>query len=98
MRRTLWASRAKITVFLTAVLIVVVIMGSALYLIEGPEHGFDSIPHSMYWAIVTMTTVGYGDIAPQTAFGKTLAALFQGLAYFLNLRPAHGPREQLFEI
>ena len=63
------ASRAKMTVFLGAVLTIVLIMGAAMYLIEGEEHGFTSIPTSMYWAIVTMTTVGYGDITPTTAIG-----------------------------
>ena len=69
------ASRRKIIVFLEAVLIIVVIMGAMMYLIEGPEHGFDSIPKSVYWAIVTITTVGYGDIAPQTFIGQSLASL-----------------------
>ena len=69
------ASRRKIIVFLEAVLIIVVIMGAMMYLIEGPEHGFDSIPKSVYWAIVTITTVGYGDIAPQTVAGQTLASV-----------------------
>ena len=68
-------SRPKIMVFLGAVLTVVLIVGSAMYLIEGAENGFDSIPMAMYWAIVTMTTVGYGNIAPQTVPGQTLAAL-----------------------
>jgi voltage-gated potassium channel len=81
MRLALWRSRAKVVVFLTTVLIVVVIMGAALYLIEGPDHGFDSIPESMYWAIVTMTTVGYGDIAPVTAGGRLIAAFLMLMGY-----------------
>jgi voltage-gated potassium channel len=75
------ASRYKITVFLFTVLTVVVIVGSLLFLIEGPEAGFTSIPRAMYWAIVTLTTVGYGDIAPLTPVGQTLAALVMILGY-----------------
>ena len=75
------ASRAKITVFLLTVLSVVIIMGALMYLIEGPENGFTSIPRGVYWAIVTMTTVGYGDIAPQTFVGQALAAIIMVLGY-----------------
>ncbi len=75
------ASRAKITVFLGAVLAVVTILGSVMYLVEGPEHGFTSIPRGMYWAIVTMTTVGYGDIAPETVPGQFIAAFLMILGY-----------------
>jgi voltage-gated potassium channel len=75
------ASTRKIIVFLGAVLTIVVIVGSAMYLIEGAEHGFENIPVSIYWAIVTMTTVGYGDMAPQTALGKTLASMIMILGY-----------------
>jgi len=75
------ASRHKITVFLLTVLSVVIITGAFMYLIEGPENGFTSIPRSVYWAIVTMTTVGYGDIAPQTFLGQTLAAMVMILGY-----------------
>ncbi len=67
-------SRSKIIVFLEVVIILVVIIGSMMYLIEGPKNGFTSIPKSVYWAIVTITTVGYGDIAPQTIAGQTLAS------------------------
>ncbi len=69
------ASCRKIIVFLGTVLTLLIIIGSLMYLIEGEEHGFTSIPLSIYWAIVTMTTVGYGDIAPQTVLGKMLASL-----------------------
>lgn len=75
------ASRHKIGVFLLAVLTIVIITGAFMYLIEGPEHGFTSIPRSVYWAVVTMTTVGYGDIAPQTFWGQTLAAIIMILGY-----------------
>jgi len=75
------ASRAKITVFLVAVMIIVVIAGTLMYLIEGKENGFDSIPQSIYWAIVTLTTVGYGDISPITVMGKMLASLLMIMGY-----------------
>jgi voltage-gated potassium channel len=75
------ASRHKITVFLGTILILVTILGAAMYLIEGEENGFTSVPAGVYWAIVTMTTVGYGDITPQTLPGKTLAALVMVLGY-----------------
>lgn len=79
--RALWSSRHKIGVFLLTVLSVVVIVGSLMYVIEGPASGFRSIPVSIYWAIVTLTTVGYGDIAPQTALGQALAALLMITGY-----------------
>ncbi len=75
------ASLRKITVFLAFVLVVVIVLGSLMYLIEGEKNGFTSIPVSIYWAIVTMTTVGYGDIAPQTAGGKFLASTIMLLGY-----------------
>ena len=74
-------SRYKITVFLTTVGTVVVFVGSLMYLIEGNEGGFTSIPKSIYWAIVTMTTVGYGDIAPQTPLGQMVASLLMIIGY-----------------
>ena len=85
--RALRASREKITVFLVTVLTMVLIIGSAMYLIEGPAHGFDSIPVSIYWAIVTLTTVGYGDIAPGTAPGKLLSAVVMILGYAIIAVP-----------
>ena len=81
LRAALSASARKIIVFLGAVLTIVVIVGSMMYLIEGEENGFTSIPVSIYWAIVTMTTVGYGDIAPQTALGKILASAIMIMGY-----------------
>jgi voltage-gated potassium channel len=77
----LQASLPKIIVFLFAVLTVVMITGSAMYFIEGGDNGFTSIPRSVYWAIVTMTTVGYGDIHPKTEYGQALAALLMILGY-----------------
>ena len=76
-------SRAKIIVFLSFVILVVVVIGSIMFVVEGshPESGFTSIPTSIYWAVVTLTTVGYGDIAPVTAFGKFLASIVMILGY-----------------
>jgi voltage-gated potassium channel len=68
-------SRRKIAVFLSAVLVVVVTLGTVMYVVEGPENGFTSIPVSVYWAITTMTTVGFGDITPHTDFGRLVASL-----------------------
>ncbi|WP_417387784.1 ion transporter [Gimesia sp.] len=88
LRRAIWASRSKIAVFLATVVIAVVIEGAALHLIEEDKgSGFDSIPESMYWAIVTMTTVGYGDAAPVTPMGKFLAAIIMILGYSLIIVP-----------
>jgi voltage-gated potassium channel len=79
--RALRASSRKITVFLLAVCSLVVVIGSLMYVIEGAEHGFTSIPVSMYWAIVTLTTVGYGDISPKTPLGQMLASVVMILGY-----------------
>ena len=75
------ASRAKIAVFLFTVVTLVVIIGALMYVIEGPENGFTSIPVSMYWAIVTLTTVGYGDISPQSPVGQLLASMVMIMGY-----------------
>ncbi|MDJ0869311.1 MAG: ion transporter [Myxococcota bacterium] len=83
----LQASRPKITVFLGGILSVALILGTLVYLVEGGEHGFTSIPRSLYWAIVTMTTVGYGDIAPQTVPGQTIAAFVMILGYAIIAVP-----------
>lgn len=74
-------SLPKISVFIGAVMVIALIVGSAMYLIEGEAAGFTSIPRGMYWAIVTMTTVGYGDIAPRTELGQFLAAILMVLGY-----------------
>ncbi|MEP3482002.1 MAG: ion transporter [Fuerstiella sp.] len=115
LRDAMWAARAKVAVFLSVVMIAVVIVGSAMHLIEGggtaadskqvvgageglsvdegdvsePEFGtgFDSIPESMYWAVVTMTTVGYGDVKPVTALGKAIAAGMMLLGYCMIIVP-----------
>lgn len=75
LRGALEASARKILVFLSVVLMVVIVMGSVMYVVEGPEHGFTSIPTSIYWAITTMTTVGYGDISPKSELGRFLSSL-----------------------
>ena len=87
LRRALIASRGKIAVFLFAVLSLVVVIGSVMYVIEGPENGFTSIPVSMYWTIVTMTTVGYGDISPQTTLGQIFASIVMIMGYAIIAVP-----------
>ncbi len=81
LRTALVASRHKVMVFLGTVLVLVVILGTAIYIVEGSENGFTSIPRGMYWAIVTMTTVGYGDLTPQTVPGQMLASLVMIIGY-----------------
>jgi len=85
--RALHETRARITVFLVVIMTLVLILGSTMYLIEGAENGFTSIPRGVYWAIVTMTTVGYGDIAPKTVLGQTLAAGVMILGYTIIIVP-----------
>ena len=85
--QSLKASRRKIIVFLFAVLTMVIIFGSMMYIIEGEKNGFTSIPRSIYWAIVTLTTVGYGDISPKTSIGQTLSALIMILGYSIIAVP-----------
>jgi len=85
--RAMRASSRKITVFIFVVLTLVVIFGSLMYIIEDPQSGFTSIPQSIYWAIVTLTTVGYGDISPQTGLGQTLAALIMIIGYAIIAVP-----------
>ncbi len=79
--RALAASRRKILVFLSAVLMIVLIMGTLMYVVEGPDNGFTSIPTSVYWAITTMTTVGFGDITPKTDLGRLIASVMMLLGW-----------------
>jgi voltage-gated potassium channel len=74
-------SRAKIAVFLFSVLVICIILGTIMYMIEGPENGFTSIPTSIYWTIVTLTTVGFGDITPMTPFGQLVSVIIMILGY-----------------
>jgi voltage-gated potassium channel len=79
--RALRDSKAKIFIFLFAVLVITIIMGTVMYMVEGPEHGFTSIPVSIYWCIVTLTTVGYGDIHPGTPLGQLIASFIMITGY-----------------
>lgn len=81
------ASRFKIVVFLAAVLMLTVVAGTLMYVVEGGNNGFTSIPKCVYWAIVTVTTVGYGDISPVTVLGQTLASLLMVLGYAIIAVP-----------
>lgn len=85
--RALTASREKVFVFLFAVLTLVLIAGSTLYMVEGPRNGFDNIPLSVYWAIVTLTTVGYGDIVPSTPLGRTISSVLMIAGYAIIAVP-----------
>ncbi|WP_409993969.1 ion transporter [Roseateles albus] len=79
--RALRASASKILVFLSAVLMIVLIMGTIMYVVEGPENGYTSIPVSVYWAISTVTTVGFGDITPKTDLGRAIASVMMLLGW-----------------
>lgn len=83
----LLASRHRIIVFMLAVLALVTIFGAIMFVVESPEAGFTSIPRSIYWAIVTLTTVGYGDIAPRSDLGQALASLIMILGYAIIAIP-----------
>src|SRR5690606_12315253 len=85
--RSIMSSRRKILIFFIAVLILATIFGSLMYIVEGPEHGFTSIPKSVYWTIVTITTVGYGDIIPQTIFGQIIATMAMLTGYSIIAVP-----------
>ncbi len=85
--KALKASRYKIFVFLLAVVVLCVILGTIMYLVEGEQNGFTSIPRGVYWAIVTLTTVGYGDIAPHTDLGQLIASLVMILGYAIIAIP-----------
>ena len=83
----LLASRQKIAIFLFTISTLLVIFGSTMYLIEGPEHGFTNIPVSIYWAVVTLTTVGFGDITPKTDLGRAISALVMIIGYAIIAVP-----------
>ncbi|WP_035600856.1 ion transporter [Haloferula sp. BvORR071] len=85
--RALYAARAKITVFFSFMLAITVIFGTLMYLVEGPESGFDSIPTSIYWAIVTITTLGFGDITPDTVLGRMLTSVLVLVGYAIIAVP-----------
>ncbi|HSF53912.1 MAG TPA: ion transporter [Algoriphagus sp.] len=87
LRESLKASATKIQIFLFSVLTIVLIMGTLMFVVEGPESGYTSIPVGMYWAIVTLTTVGFGDITPQTPVGQLLASLIMLMGYAIIAVP-----------
>ena len=102
LRLALRASSRKISVFISAVVLLVVIIGAMMYVIEGEANGFTSIPRSIYWAIVTLTTVGYGDLSPKTAFGQIVASVVMVIGYgiiavptgIVSVELAHAVREK----
>ena len=85
--RSMYAARRKVLVFFTVVLVICVIFGSLMFLVEGPDNGFTSIPRSIYWTIVTITTVGYGDITPETVFGQIIATMAMLTGYSIIAIP-----------
>jgi voltage-gated potassium channel len=87
LKTALWGARRKLMVFLAAVLVLVTILGTMVYLVEDAAAGFTSIPRSIYWAIVTVTTVGYGDIAPITVTGQTIASIIMLIGYAIIAVP-----------
>jgi len=87
MAQALAASRRKLMVFLLSVLTLVMILGTLMFVVEGPDNGYSSIPESVYWAIVTLTTVGYGDIAPKTPIGQAIASMVMILGYAIIAVP-----------
>ena len=87
MAQALAASRRKLMVFLLAILLLVMILGTIMFVVEGPENGYTSIPESIYWAIVTLTTVGYGDIAPKTPLGQMIASVVMIMGYAIIAVP-----------
>lgn len=87
LRESLRASATKIQIFLFSVLTIVLIMGTLMFVVEGPESGFTNIPVSMYWAVVTLTTVGFGDITPATPLGQLLASIIMLMGYAIIAVP-----------
>lgn len=87
LKRALQLSMPKITVFAAAIVTVVVIVGALMYVVEGEEHGFSNIPISIYWAIVTLTTVGYGDMSPKTPVGQLISCIVMMLGYAIIAVP-----------
>ena len=85
--RALRGSIHKIVIFISFVLTLVILLGTLMYVVEGPDNGFNSIPHSIYWTIVTITTVGYGDITPQTGLGKWIASVIMLCGYAIIAVP-----------
>lgn len=85
--QSLWRSRRKVLLFLFTVITITIIAGTLMYLIEGPEHGFTSIPISMYWAVVTMATVGFGDLVPQTTLGRFVTSVLILVGYSIIAVP-----------
>lgn len=79
--RALLASRRKILIFLSVVMIIVFLLGTVMYVVEGPASGFTSIPTAVYWAISTVTTVGFGDITPKTDLGRAIASMMMLLGW-----------------
>lgn len=98
LRSAIIASRYKIGVFLLTVIMSVIVSGTLMYLIEGAEHGFTSIPVGLYWAISTMTTVSYGDITPSTGIGRTLASLIMILGYGILAVPTGIVSAEMLEL
>ncbi len=92
----MYSSYVKISIFLLFILVLVTILGSVMYLIEGGENGFDSIPSSIYWAIVTLTTVGYGDISPVTTLGKIFASFIMLCGYGIIAVPTGIVTSEIF--
>ena len=87
LNRALLASRRKILIFLSVVMMVVLLMGTVMYVVEGPENGYTSIPTSVYWAITAITTVGFGDIVPKTDIGRTISSLMMLLGWSILAVP-----------
>lgn len=87
MGKALIKSLQRITVFLSVLVVIVIILGTIMYVVEHGKHGFDSIPHAIYWAIVTITTVGYGDITPATTLGKIISSIIMMLGYAIIAVP-----------